>query len=422
MSQIIVKGGSTLSGSIEVQGAKNSALPILAATILNRGETVLRGCPRLRDVDASIRILRHLGCQARWEGDALVVNTAGLNRSDISDTLMREMRSSAIFLGAILARCGQADLSYPGGCELGPRPIDLHLTGLRDMGAVIREDCGRLCCTAPRLLGRELILSLPSVGATENLMLAACGGVGTTSICNAAREPEIEDLQNYLCTCGAKVFGAGTSTVTVEGGAFLHGGTYTVMPDRIAAATYLCAAAAAGGEVRLTGTKERLFATVTAALREAGCAVTADSGGITLRRERELRAIRPIHTAPYPGFPTDAQAVLMATLARSRGTTVFEENIFTNRFRHVDELTRMGADIRVSGRVAVVTGAERLHGATVRSTDLRGGAALCVAALAAEGETVVSGVEHIDRGYEDITETLKALGADIRRDDSPGAE
>lgn len=422
MTQIIVKGGRALSGSIAVQGAKNSALPILAATILNRGETVLRGCPRLRDVDASIRILQHLGCEARWDGDALVVNTAGMNRSDISDTLMREMRSSAIFLGAILARCGRADLSYPGGCELGPRPIDLHLTGLRDLGTDIQEDGGRLLCTAPSLVGRELILSLPSVGATENLMLAACGGEGTTSICNAAREPEIEDLQNYLCVCGAKVYGAGTSTVTVEGGTRLHGGTYTVMPDRIAAATYLCAAAAAGGEVRLNGAKECHLATVTAALREAGCAVASDAGGITLRRVRELRAIRPIHTAPYPGFPTDAQAILMATLARSRGVTVFEENIFSNRFRHVDELTRMGADIRVSGRVAVVTGVDRLHGAAVRSTDLRGGAALCVAALAAEGETGISGVEHIDRGYEDIAATLGALGADICRDERTDAE
>lgn len=422
MSQIIVRGGSALSGSIEVQGAKNSALPILAATLLNRGETVLRGCPRLRDVDASVRILRHLGCEARWEGDVLVVNTASLNRSDISDTLMREMRSSAIFLGAVLARCGRADLSYPGGCELGPRPIDLHLAGLRELGTDIREDSGRLCCTADRLMGRELILSLPSVGATENLMLAACGAEGITSICNAAREPEIEDLQNYLCECGARVSGAGTSTVTVEGGGSFHGCAYTVMPDRIAAATWLCAAAAAGGEVRLLGAKERHLATVTAALREAGCAVTADDGGITLRRARELRSIRPIHTAPYPGFPTDAQAVLMATLARSRGATVFEENIFTNRFRHVDELTRMGADIRVSGRVAVVVGAEKLHGACVRSTDLRGGAALCVAALAAEGETAVSGVEHIDRGYEDIAKTLKDLGADVRRDDGLDGE
>lgn len=418
MSQILVEGGGALSGSIAVQGAKNSVLPILAATIINRGETVLRCCPRLRDVDASVRILRHLGCSARWEGDALVVDTSGLCRSDISDELMREMRSSAIFLGAILARCGKAELSYPGGCELGPRPIDLHLTGLRDLGADIREEGGSLCCTAPHLAGRTLILSLPSVGATENLMLAACGGSGVTSICNAAREPEIEDLQNYLTACGAKVSGAGTSTVTVEGGKPLHGCEYTVMPDRIVAATYLCAAAAAGGEIHLQRAEERHFATVTAALREAGCTVDADGGGITLRREKPLRAIRPVRTAPYPGFPTDAQAVLTATLVRSRGTTVFEENIFTNRYRHVDELTRMGADIKVSGRVAVIFGVEQLHGAAVRATDLRGGAALCVAGLAAEGATYISGVGHIDRGYEDITRDLRALGARTRRDET----
>lgn len=415
MSQILVRGGGTLSGSISVQGAKNSVLPILAATILNGGETVLRGCPRLRDVDASVRILQHLGCEARWEESALIVNTSGLCRSDISDILMREMRSSAIFLGAILARCGQAHLSYPGGCELGPRPIDLHLIGLRQLGADIQEDGGSLRCTAAHLVGRELVLSLPSVGATENLILAACGAEGVTNICNAAREPEIEDLQNYLIACGAKVSGAGTSTVTVIGGAPLHDCIYTVMPDRIVTATYLCAAASAGGEVRLEGAKEHHLSTVTAALREAGCIVKTDDGGISLRREQGLTAIRLVRTAPYPGFPTDAQAILMAMLARSRGATVFEENIFTNRYRHVDELTRMGADIKVAGRVAVITGVERLHGASVRSTDLRGGAALCVAALAAEGVTSVSGVEHIDRGYEDIARDLRALGAQIQR-------
>lgn len=417
MTRLLVEGGRAVAGEIAVQGAKNSVLPILAATILNRGETVLRRCPRLRDVDTSVRILQHLGCEARWEGETLVVDSSGLHNSSISDILMREMRSSAIFLGAILTRCGQADLSYPGGCELGPRPIDLHLAGLRELGAEIEEEGGRLHCLAPHMRGREIILSLPSVGATENLMLAACGAEGITSICNAAREPEIEDLQNYLCLCGAEISGAGTSTVTVKGGRALHGCTYTIMPDRIVAATYLCAAASAGGEVRLLGAREGHLSTVTAALRDAGCAVTGDETGITLRRSGGLKAIRPVRTAPYPGFPTDAQAILMAALLRSRGTTVFEENIFTNRYRHVDELIRMGADIRVSGRVAVVTGVSRLHGAPVRSTDLRGGAALCVAALAAEGTTEISGLDHIDRGYEDIARDLNKLGAAIVRTD-----
>lgn len=415
MSQLLVQGGRPLRGEVTIQGAKNSVLPILAATLLTAEQVEVRNCPRLRDVDASVRILRALGCEARWEGESLLVDTAGLNGCAISDILMREMRSSAIFLGAILARCGQAELSYPGGCELGPRPIDLHLNGLRELGAEIDDSGGLLHCKAARLKGRELVLSLPSVGATENLMLAACGAEGVTTICNAAREPEIEDLQNFLNACGGKVSGAGTSTVTVEGGRQFHGCSYTVMPDRIAAATYLCAVASAGGEGFLRGARERHLSTVTAVLREAGCDIRGTETGIACACRGRPRAVRPVRTAPYPGFPTDAQAVLMAALLRSRGTTVFEENIFENRYRHVDELTRMGADIRVAGRVAVVTGAQTLHGAAVRCTDLRGGAALCVAALAAEGKTHISETDHIDRGYQDIVSDLRALGADIAR-------
>ena len=415
MSQLLVQGGRPLRGEVTIQGAKNSVLPILAATLLTAEQVEVRNCPRLRDVDASVRILRALGCEARWEGESLLVDTAGLNGCAISDILMREMRSSAIFLGAILARCGQAELSYPGGCELGPRPIDLHLNGLRELGAEIDDSGGLLHCKAARLKGRELVLSLPSVGATENLMLAACGAEGVTTICNAAREPEIEDLQNFLNACGGKVSGAGTSTVTVEGGRQFHGCSYTVMPDRIAAATYLCAVASAGGEGFLRGARERHLSTVTAVLREAGCDIRGTETGIACACRGRPRAVRPVRTAPYPGFPTDAQAVLMAALLRSRGTTVFEENIFENRYRHVDELTRMGADIRVAGRVAVVTGTQTLHGAAVRCTDLRGGAALCVAALAAEGKTHISETDHIDRGYQDIVSDLRALGADIAR-------
>ena len=418
MSQLLVRGGQPLHGEVTIQGAKNSVLPILAATVLTGDRVVLRGCPRLRDVDASIRILQSLGCRAQWEGDALTVDTAALNRCEISDILMREMRSSAIFLGAVLARLGRADISYPGGCELGPRPIDLHLSGLRDLGADIREEGGILHCTVSRLAGRELMLSLPSVGATENLMLAACGAEGTTVISNAAREPEIVDLQDFLNACGAEVSGAGSTSVTIRGGKPLHGCEFRCMPDRIVAATYLCACASAGGEVYLRGARERHLATVADALRQAGCTVAGDGEGIACRCRRRLRAVRPVRTAPYPGFPTDAQAVLMAAMLKSRGTTVFEENIFENRYRHVDELTRMGAEIRVAGRVAVVTGVERLSGAAVRCTDLRGGAALCVAALAADGETRIFETAHIDRGYEDIVRDLRALGADAVRSDN----
>ena len=415
MSQLLVRGERRLCGEVTVQGAKNSVLPILAATLLTADEVAVENCPHLRDVDASIAILRSLGCQACWQDRRLVVNTAQLNHCAISDTLMREMRSSAIFLGAILARCGQAELSYPGGCELGPRPIDLHLAGLRHLGAEIDDTGGILHCQAPSLQGGEIVLSLPSVGATENLILAACGAQGTTVIANAAREPEIVDLQNFLNACGARVSGAGTSTVTVEGKRALHGCMYAVMPDRIVAATYLCAAAAAGGEVFVKGAKEEHLSTVTAVLRESGCRVDFRDAGIGCICQDRVRAVRPIRTAPYPGFPTDAQAILMAALLRSRGATLFEENMFENRYRHVDEMTRMGASIRVSGRAAVVSGVERLYGAAVRCTDLRGGAALCVAGLSAEGETILTQTEHIDRGYEDIARDLRALGADITR-------
>nr|WP_325180589.1 UDP-N-acetylglucosamine 1-carboxyvinyltransferase [uncultured Oscillibacter sp.] len=416
MSHFIIRGGRRLKGETEIQGAKNSVLPILAATLLTADQVELRGCPRLRDVDASVRILEGLGCAAHWEGeDTLVVDTRSLSGCAVSEALMREMRSSAIFLGAILARCGQAELSYPGGCELGPRPIDLHLSGLRDLGAEIDDAGGVLHCKAPRLRGREIVLSFPSVGATENLMLAACGASGVTTIANAAREPEIVDLQNFLTACGARVSGAGTSTVSVEGGRTLHGCTYNVMPDRIVAATYLCAAVSAGGEIFLRRAREEHLSTVTAVLREAGCTIRSDEQGIVCACRDHPAAVRPVRTAPYPGFPTDAQAILMAALLKCRGAAVFEENMFENRYRHVDELARMGASVRVSGRAAVVTGVERLHGAPVRCTDLRGGAALCVAALTAEGETEVSETGHIDRGYEDLVRDFRELGAEAFR-------
>ena len=415
MNQLLIRGGEPLNGEITVQGAKNSVLPILAATLLTRGQVTLRNCPRLRDVNASVRILKSLGCEAHWEGNFLTVDTAAMSGCAVSETLMREMRSSAIFLGAILARCGCAELSYPGGCELGPRPIDLHLAGLRQLGAQIDDAGGVLKCHAPRLTGREIQLGFPSVGATENLILAACGAEGTTVISNAAREPEIVELQEFLNACGAAVHGGGTPTVTVEGGRPLHGCEFEIMPDRIVTATYLCAVAAAGGEVFLRGARERDLTAVTAVLRESGCGIRMEQGGLFCTCGEGLKAPRPVRTAPYPGFPTDAQAVLMAALLKCRGAAVLEENMFESRYRHVDELIRMGADIRVSGRVAVVSGVERLCGASVQCTDLRGGAALCVAALAAEGTTRVCGTGHIDRGYEDIARDLRALGAAVSR-------
>ena len=416
MSLIIVEGGHSLSGEVSIQGAKNSVLPILAATVLCADVCVIENCPRLRDVEASVNILEHLGAKARWEGDALEVDTSGITRWDIPDHLMREMRSSVIFLGAILGRCGRAELSYPGGCELGPRPIDLHLRALRNLGAEIGETAGALHCSAAKLRGGDITLSIPSVGATENAILAACAAEGTTTITNAAREPEIVDLQRFLRACGVSIRGAGSSTISVEGGRPLHGCTHRVIADRIVAATYLCAVAAAGGEARLTGVDYRQLSTVTAVLAETGCDIHSDGGGVSIARFGRLRPVRPVRTAPYPGFPTDAQAVLMSALLRSEGASVFVENIFESRYRHVDEFCRMGADIRVEGRVAVVCGVETLRGTDLRSTDLRGGAALVSAALSAQGESRVSGVDHIDRGYADMVGDLRALGACIRRE------
>lgn len=418
MSHLTIEGGAPLCGELTVHASKNSVLPILAASVLARGCCRIENCPRLRDVDASIAILRHLGCTVRRDGEALEVGTTTLSRCDIPDELMREMRSSVIFLGAILARQGEAVLSYPGGCELGPRPIDLHLSALRALGAEITECGGELHAAAKTLRGGDLTLALPSVGATENALLAACGAEGTTVICNAAREPEIVDLQAFLRKMGARVSGAGGSVITVEGGRALHGCTHRVIGDRIVCATYLCAAAAAGGEAALRGVDCRTVSTVALALSESGCAVRSEEDCIRLRSSGALRAVRSIRTAPYPGFPTDAQPVLMAALLKSEGSTVFIENMFENRYRHVDELSRMGAQIRVAGRVAVVSGVRALHGAAVRSTDLRGGAALVIAGLAAEGTTRVTGLAHIDRGYASIERDLRALGARIRREDA----
>ena len=414
-----IYGGNRLTGSTQVQGAKNAVLPIMAASVLAGSETVLHNVPDLKDVTITLRILRHLGCTAERDGDTVRIDSRDMNRNFIPHDLMRELRSSVIFLGAILARCKEATICYPGGCELGPRPIDLHLGALRALGAEIRETGGELKCRGGRLLGSDVYLPMPSVGATENALLCACGADGVTTIYNAAREPEIVDLQNFINAMGGNVRGAGGSIITVEGKRALHGGTYRIIADRIVGATYLCAAACCGGEVRLCGVETRPLSTVSGALSEAGCLVRSEENEVFLRSSGVLKSIRPVRTAPYPGFPTDAQPVLMAALLKSEGSTVFVENIFENRYRHVDELARMGAEVRVAGRVAVVTGREHLHGARVKCTDLRAGAALVIAGLQAGGLTRISRIEHIDRGYERIEVSLGALGAHVRRETDP---
>lgn len=414
MKHLLVSGGRPLHGEVHIQGAKNSVLPILAATVLHSGISVLENCPHLSDVEIAVSILHELGAKTVWQGHTLTVDATTLECCAVPETLMRKMRSSVIFLGALLARFGEAELFYPGGCQLGPRPIDLHLRALGELGAEITVEGGAIRAAAKKLRGAELTLDIPSVGATENAILAATAAEGVTVIRNAAREPEIVDLQRFLRSLGVRIRGAGSSSITIEGLAPLHDGHHRVMPDRIVAATYMAAGAACGGEIRLIGAEEKRLLTVLTPLRAAGCEIDCDRDGISLRRERPLQAVPPIRTAIYPGFPTDAQAVLMAALLKSHGATVFVENIFENRYRHVDELVRMGADIRVEGRVAVVYGVEKLKGADLRCTDLRGGAALAIAALHAEGESTLHEIHHIERGYEDLAGDLTALGAAVR--------
>lgn len=416
MSVWHIAGGNRLSGSVTVQGAKNAVLPIMAASVLAPGETELLNVPTLRDVNTTIRILRGLGCSVEREGDAVYIDSRPMSRSEIPHSLMRELRSSVIFLGALLARCGHARLSMPGGCELGPRPIDLHLMALRALGAEIDERGGDLICSAPSgLRGAGIALPMPSVGATENAMLAACAAEGETVIMNAAREPEITELQTLLQTLGADVTGAGSATVRVRGKKlepFRVG--HRIMPDRIVSSTLLCACAAAGGDVELRAVEPRHFSTVLHSLSECGCDIMSNSSSVRLRSGGNLKAPMPVITGPYPGFPTDAQPLMLAACLKARGTSVFVENVFLNRFRFTEELQRLGARIHTEGRVAVVTGVEVLHGAPTVATDLRGGAALMIAALSAEGETDILDSGHVERGYESFDERLAALGADIR--------
>lgn len=410
-----VKGGAPLEGSLTVQGAKNAVLPILAACILTGCETELTNCPRLRDVEASLNILRHLGCAVDRDGDVIHINSTRLRSCSIPHELMRAMRSSVIFLGAVAGRCGEAWLSMPGGCELGPRPIDLHLNALRALGAEVEELGGDIVCRATALHGAHITLAMPSVGATENAMIAACAAKGETRISNAAREPEIVDLQGFLRALGADIDGAGTSEIVIRG--FTPRGKvgWRVMPDRIVSSTFLCACAATGGEVELRGVTPAHFAGVTGALAAMGCEIREQSRSLRLRSNALLRAAPLIQTRPYPGFPTDAQPLMMAASLRAQGTTVFVENIFPNRYRQAAEMRRFGADIRIQGRVAMITGVPTLHGASVRAEDLRGGAALVIAALAAEGESVILDPGHIERGYDALDEGLRALGATVEK-------
>lgn len=416
MSLIKINGGRKIDGSVKIQGAKNAVLPIMAAAVLNRGESVIHNCPHLSDVSAAGEILKAIGCRVERSGDTLVIDSSGADNYVISDELMLKMRSSVIFCGSLVSLFGAAEISRPGGCEIGARPVDLHLKAFRDMGIDVSESHGRIICSG-KPKGAKIHLDVPSVGATENIMLAACLASGETVINNAAKEPEICDLAAFLNSMGARICGAGESVVKIDGVRELSGTEFTVMPDRIAAATYMAATAAAGGRAELSGIVYPHVEAIASPLADCGCEFYEDGTNLFVRSPGRLRAASRISTGPYPGFPTDAQAVVMAALSTARGTSVMTENIFESRWGHVPELLRMGADISVSDRTAVVRGREKLLGARVSCTDLRGGAALCVAALAASGESEIDKLCHIDRGYEDIVRDLCELGADIKRED-----
>lgn len=415
MDILSIQGGVPIRGETHVYGAKNAALPILASTVMVSGTSVIEDVPDLEDVHVMLQILEQLGARARFckEG-AVEVDASSIHSTNVPADLMQRMRSSIFLMGPLLARFGEVTISKPGGCVIGQRPIDYHLHGMRQLGAHIDERHGYIRCTANRLLGTFTTLDFPSVGATENLMMAAALADGITVIENAAREPEVEDLARFLIACGASIEGAGDDTVVIRGCSTLHGSVYRIIPDRIVTGTLMMAAAATRGEVTILGTNPGHLGAIVQKLRDTGVRVNVDHDIITVKCEQIPHAV-DFRTAPFPGFPTDLQAPFMALLATASGTSVIQESVFEARFKHVDELKRMGADIAVDLRTAVVRGAPSLSGARVTASDLRGGAALLVAALMAEGRTEVDGVSHIDRGYQSIEQHLQALGARIER-------
>lgn len=414
MGALEIRGGRPLAGQARIHGAKNAALPILAATVMAEGECVIEDVPDLEDVRVMMEILQNLGAQVERTRDMVIVNSKSIRSTNVPPDLMRKMRSSIFLMGPLLARFGSVRVSKPGGCVIGQRPIDYHLRAMRALGGVIDEKHGYISCKADRLYGTTLTLDFPSVGATENMIMAAVLADGITVIENAAREPEIVDLANFLISCGAKIEGAGEDTVTITGVHHLHGTHYRVIPDRIVAGTLMIAAAATRGNVTLTGVESSHLGALISKLREAGVRVTSARDIITVECLDGVRAV-DVRTAPHPGFPTDLQAPLMAMLTTAEGTSVIRENVFEARFKHANELIRMGADISVDLRSAIVRGVGGLSGAVVESTDLRGGAALVIAGLMADGLTRVEGMQHVDRGYQQIENTLRELGADVRR-------
>jgi UDP-N-acetylglucosamine 1-carboxyvinyltransferase len=416
VDNIRIEGGRPLYGTVRISGAKNAALPILCASLLTDGEHVFRNVPQLRDIETTGDLLRHLGAEVQIDGNVVRIDMHPSVDQDAPYDLVKKMRASVLVLGPLVARYGRARVSLPGGCAIGARPIDQHLKGLELMGAQITLEHGYVLVEVPskKLRGAEIVFDMPTVTGTENLMCAAVLAKGRTTLVNAAREPEVEELASVLNKMGASVDGAGTDVIVIEGKDELHPVDHAIIPDRIEAGTYMVAAAATGGNVLLEGCELSHLGAVTQKMRAAGVVIEREAGGVRVSGKPPYKSI-DVTTAPHPGFPTDMQAQFMVLMCMAQSRSVITETIFENRFMHVSELNRMGADIKTSGRVATVTGVPSLQGAQVMATDLRASASLVVAGLIAQGTTEVLRVYHIDRGYEHIEKKLAALGADIRR-------
>lgn len=415
MDKLIIDGGRKLYGTVRVSSAKNSVLPLLSASILTEKQVTIREVPEITDVLCMAQILRELGARVNFHGGSVTIDSANACCHEISSSLTRELRSSVFMLGSLLTRFHRAVIAYPGGCDIGLRPIDMHLSALKRLGVHISERDGYIFCDCDVMRGAEIMLDFPSVGATENILLAAVKAEGRTVLQGAAKEPEIVDLQRFLNAMGAKIKGAGTDVIEIEGVKSLGGITYLPIKDRIEAGTFLIAGAVCGGELELCGVKAENIGSLLHKLRENGCKIHAKNDKIRIESTGRLKCNRRIETMPFPGFPTDLQAQATALNCGAEGCALIAENLFETRFKYVPELQKMGADIEVKGRSAVVRGVRRLHGATLVAGDLRGGAALVVAALGAEGVSEVLELTHIDRGYADFRDKLKNIGAEIKR-------
>lgn len=415
MEILQVNGGKQLGGEISVHGAKNSVLPILAGCVLVNGECIIHNCPHLSDVDVTINILKHLGAKIKWENETLIIDSTSITRSDIPEQLMQELRSSIVFLGSVVSRIGKASMFLPGGCEIGLRPIDLHLKGLGLLGYNVDFDGDTISCINNSAHCNEIVLPFPSVGATENIILASVFLKGKTTIVNAAKEPEISDLIDFLNSAGAKIKGANSPIIEIIGVDSLHSTEHTVIPDRILATTLMCSAAITSSELRIKNVILSHLTPVFPMFDEMGCALYLDHKALTIKSPKRLSRVKKIETLPYPGFPTDCQAPIMALLTKAKGTSVITETIFEERFKHISQLNRFGADIIVEDKTAIVSGVRNLHSADVVCTDLRGGAAVVIEALAADGVSKIKNISHIDRGYQSIENQLSLIGADIKR-------